>query len=169
MPPLRSNGLDSLLQLRPQPTQQTLSRDAPNVDTAAQAGNRDRALELIADAEHAASRLPDLTAPGQPFSVTTAHVALYRVGVHWSLGDAGAALNVGRQLHPGQFPTPERRGRLLTDLARAWWQWGKPEQTVQSLLAAHSHAPAEVRDRPAIRNIVTDVARRHPNVSGQGN
>jgi transcriptional regulator with XRE-family HTH domain len=134
--------------------------------TAAQAGNRDRALELIADAEHAASRLPELATPGQPFSVTAAHVALYRVGVHWSLGDAGAAVNVGRRLHPGQFPTPERRGRLFTDLARAWWQWGKPEQTVQSLLAAHSHAPAEVRDRPAIRNIVTDLARRHPNVSG---
>jgi transcriptional regulator with XRE-family HTH domain len=134
--------------------------------TAAQAGNRERALELIADAEHAASRLPAPASAAQPFSVTSAHVALYRVGVHWSLGDAGAAVNVGRSLHPGQFPTPERRGRLFTDLARAWWQWGKPEQTAQSLLAAHSHAPAEIRDRPGIRNIITELTTRHPNVPG---
>jgi transcriptional regulator with XRE-family HTH domain len=133
--------------------------------TAAQAGDRDRALEMIADAERAAIQLPT-SGQGQPFSVTAAHVGLYRVGVHWSLGDAGAAVNVGRRLHPGQFPTPERRGRLFTDLARAWWQWGKPEQTVHALLAAHSHAPAEVRDRSSIRKIVTDVARQHPNISG---
>lgn len=136
--------------------------------TAAQAGDRDRALEMIADAEQAVARLPADAVPGQPFSVTSAHVALYRVGVHWSLGDAGAAVNVGCRLHPGQFPTPERRGRLFTDLARAWWQWGKPEQTVQALLAAHSHVPGEVRDRPAIRSIVTELARRHPKVSGVG-
>ncbi len=133
--------------------------------TAAQAGDRDRALEMIADAEGAVIRLPALR-QGQPFNVSAAHVALYRVGVHWSLGDAGAAVNVGSRLHPGQFPTPERRGRLFTDLARAWWLWGKPEQTVQALLTAHSYAPAEVRDRPSIRKVVTDVARRHPNVSG---
>jgi hypothetical protein len=133
---------------------------------AAQAGKRDRALEMVADAEHAVARLPPRAVPGQPFSVTSAQVALYRVGVHWSLGDAGAALTVGSRLHPRQFSTPERRGRLFTDIARAWWQWGKPEQTVQALLAAHSHASAEVRDRPAIRNIVSDLAKRHPNVSG---
>jgi hypothetical protein len=132
---------------------------------AAQAGDRDRALEMIADAEHAVIRLPAFR-QDQPFNVSAAHVALYRVGVHWSLGDAGAAVNVGRRLHPGQFPTPERRGRLFTDLARAWWQWGKPEETVQSLLAAHSYAPAEVRDRASIRKIAIDLARRHPNVSG---
>ncbi|MGH3568556.1 MAG: helix-turn-helix domain-containing protein [Pseudonocardia sp.] len=128
---------------------------------AAQADDRDRALELIAEAERAAARLPDHSVDGQPFTVTPAQVTLYRVGVHWSLGDAGAALHAGRGLHPGQFPTPERRGRLYTDLARAWWQWGKPEQTARALLAAHRQAPAEVRDRPAIRKIVTDLAGQH--------
>lgn len=121
---------------------------------------------MIADAEHAVANLPAEAVRGQPFSVTSSHVALYRVGVHWSLGDAGAAISVGSRLHSGQFPTPERRGRLFTDLARAWWQWGKPEQTVQALLAAHSHVPGEVRDRPAILSIVTELSRRHPKVSG---
>ncbi|MFD4577517.1 multiprotein-bridging factor 1 family protein [Streptomyces sp. NPDC058417] len=132
---------------------------------AAEAGDRDRALEMIRDAERAAALLPDQ--PGMPtFSVNPASVTLYKVGVLWSLGDAGAAVHAGRDLHPSQFATAERRGRLHTDLARAWWRWNKPEQTAHALLAAHRAAPAEVRDRPSIRAIVTDLARRHPHTSG---
>jgi hypothetical protein len=93
-------------------------------------------------------------------------VTLYKVGVLWSLGDAGAAVHAGRDLHPGQFPTAERQGRLHTDMARAWWRWDKPEQTAHALLAAHRIAPAEVRDRASIRAIVTDLAQRHPRTSG---
>jgi tetratricopeptide (TPR) repeat protein len=117
---------------------------------AAQAADRDRALELITQAKRVAARLPEHPAARQLLTVTPAQVTLYHVGVHWSLGDAGAALHAGRGLHPGQFPTPERRGRLHTDLARAWWQWGKPDQAARALLAAHRQAPAEVRDRPSI-------------------
>jgi transcriptional regulator with XRE-family HTH domain len=43
---------------------------------AAQAGDRDRALELITEAEHAAARLPERPVTGQPFTVTPAHVTL---------------------------------------------------------------------------------------------
>ncbi|MCW2765806.1 MAG: Transcriptional regulator, contains XRE-family domain, partial [Nocardioides sp.] len=125
---------------------------------AAQANDRDRALELIGEAERT-SRVAGAESP--PPQVT-----LYRVGVHWALGDAGTALHAGRNLQPGQFPTAERRGRLHTDMARAWWQWGKPEETAQQLLAAYSHAPSEVRDRPAIRRIADDLAALHPRVSG---
>ncbi|WP_433353497.1 helix-turn-helix domain-containing protein [Microtetraspora malaysiensis] len=134
--------------------------------TAAQAGDRDRALEMIREAQRATVTLPDYPVPGQPFTVTPAHVTLYQVGVHWSLGDAGAALHAGRDLRAAQFSTPERRGRLHTDLARAWWQWRKPEQTASALLAAHGHAPSEVRDRPAIRQIAVELAERHPRVAG---
>jgi transcriptional regulator with XRE-family HTH domain len=132
----------------------------------AQAGDREHALELIRDAERAASRIPTGPNRGQPEAITPAAVALYRVGVHWSLGDAGAALHAGRNLRPGQFATPERRGRLHTDMARAWWQWGKPEPAAHALLAACQHAPGEVRDRPAIRAIATTLIRQHPTVSG---
>ncbi|WP_341274991.1 hypothetical protein [Streptomyces kasugaensis] len=91
--------------------------------SAAQAGDRDRALEMIGDAERAAALLPDQPAgPRHSFSVTPSSVTLYKVGVLWSLGDAGAAVHTGRNLHPARFPTAERRGRLHTDLARAWWQ-----------------------------------------------
>ena len=133
---------------------------------AAQAGDRDRAMELIADAEQAATRLPTRAVFGQPFTVTPAQVTLYKVGVHWSLGDAGTAITVGRDLRPAQFPTAERRGRLHTDLARAWWQWGKPEPTARALVAALGQAPGEVRDRPSIRKIVVSLIQQHPNVPG---
>ncbi|GGL22022.1 hypothetical protein Sme01_19940 [Sphaerisporangium melleum] len=126
---------------------------------AAQAEERDRALELIGEAERVsrAARREDRVSP---------QVTLYRVGVHWALGDAGTALHVGRDLRAEQFPTPERRGRLHTDMARAWWMWGKPEQAAHALLAAHAEAPSEVRDRPAIRRIADALAARHPRVSG---
>lgn len=133
---------------------------------AAEAGDRDRALETIGEAERAAALLPEPAVGPQPFSVTPASVTLYKVGVLWSLGDAGAAVHTGRNLRAAQFPTAERRGRLHTDLARAYWQWGKPEQTAHALLTAHRAAPSEVRDRPSIRAIVTDLTRRHPRTSG---
>jgi transcriptional regulator with XRE-family HTH domain len=134
--------------------------------TAAEAGDRDRALEMIDEAERAAALLPEPAAGSQSFSVTPASVTLYKVGVLWSLGDAGAAVQVGRNLRAAQFPTAERRGRLHTDMARAYWQWGKPEQTAHALLAAHRAAPSEVRDRPSIRAIVTGLVQRHPRTSG---
>lgn len=133
---------------------------------AAEAGDRDRALEMINQAERAAAFLPDPAAGPPSFTVNPASVALYRVGVLWSLGDSGAAVHAGRNLRADQFPTSERRGRLYTDMARAYWQWSKPEQTAHALLDAHRAAPSEVSDRPSIRAIVTDLTRRHPRTSG---
>ncbi|MGW0450032.1 hypothetical protein ACWDWV_32150 [Streptosporangium sandarakinum] len=130
----------------------------------ARLGDRGRALSMIREASQAAAHLPAI--PGQRHTFSSAHVAGYTVSVHWRLGDAGAALHAGRDLHSSQLPTPERRGRLHTDLARAWWQWGKPEQTASALLAAYRHAPSEVRDRPAIRQIAVELAERHPRVAG---
>lgn len=122
---------------------------------AAHAGDRDRALDLVAGAERAAVG-----------GMSAAQVALYRVGVHWSLGDAGAAVEVGRRLHPGQFATAERRGRLHTDLARAWWLRGDAEQAALALLAARREAPAEIRSRPSIRRLIDELARRRPRAAG---
>ncbi len=134
--------------------------------TAARAGDRDQALSMITEASRAARVLPQQAPAGRLFPITPAAVDLYEVGVHWALGDAGAALQAGRALHPDQFPTAERKGRMHTDLGRAWWQWGKPEQTATELLSALRISPGEVRDRPAIRQIVSDLSARHPRVSG---
>lgn len=135
--------------------------------TAGQGNDRDRALELIADAHRAVRGLPDHAGnPGSVAVITPAQVQLYQVGVHWALGDSGRALDSARGLRPAQFPTPERRGRLHTDLARAWWQRDRPEQTAAALLAAHREAPTEVAERPAIRQIALDVINRHPQIVG---
>lgn len=130
--------------------------------SAAQAGNRDEALDLIGEAAKAAARNPGRPLPGYAIAITPAHVSLYEIGVHWSLGDAGAALHAARDLRPVQFPTAERRARLHTDLARAWWQWGRPEQTARSLIFAYRESPAEVISRPAMRRLADDLAARHP-------
>jgi hypothetical protein len=88
-------------------------------------------------------------------------LALYQVGVHWSLGDAGTAIRAGRAVNLADLRTPERRARFHTDIARAWWRWGKPEQTAVALLAAQVESRAGVSDRPAIRAIVMELAQRH--------
>ncbi|QKV94162.1 helix-turn-helix transcriptional regulator [Streptomyces sp. NA02950] len=134
--------------------------------TAARGGERDQALTMIREASRAARGLPQHVPAGHLFPITPAIVALYEVSVHWALGDAGSAIQAGQALHPDQFPTAERKGRMYTDLGRAWWQWGKPEQTANALHSALRVCPGEVRDRPAIRRIVHDLSTRHSRVSG---
>lgn len=128
--------------------------------TYAWAGDRERALEGIAEAEHAAARVPAMSPTAKPFAV------LYRSNIHYVLGDAGSGLHAARNLRDEMFATPERRGRLNTDLARYWAQWGKPEQTAAALLTAYQHARSEVLDRPSIRKIAVELVERHPRVAG---
>ncbi|SFO66117.1 Transcriptional regulator, contains XRE-family HTH domain [Actinomadura madurae] len=143
---------------------------ATSAYNAALADDRDRALEMIEDAWQAVIRLPEQQPPGWAlsarFPIDRAQVSLYKVGVRWALGDAGEALAAGRDLRPGMFPTPERRARLHTDMARAEWLRGRPEQATQRLLAAHAQAPAEMAGRPAIRRMAVQMVQRHPRVHG---
>jgi hypothetical protein len=134
--------------------------------TAARGGKRAEALAMIEEAHRAARRLPATAPAGRLFPLTPAAVDLYSVGVHWALGDAGAALEAGRKLRAEQFPTAERKARMGTDMARAWWAWNRPEQTARALLDAYRASPGEVCDRPAIRTIVGELAVRHPRTSG---
>ncbi len=134
--------------------------------TSARGGQRAEALAMTEEARRAARRLPATAPAGRLFPISPAAVDLYAVGVHWALGDAGAALEAGKDLRPGQFATAERKARLGTDMARAWWAWKRPEQTAQALLSAYRASPGEVRDRPAIRSIIVELAERHPRTSG---
>lgn len=134
--------------------------------TAARGGERASALAMTEEARRAAHRLPLTAPPGRLFPISPAAVDLYAVGVHWALGDAGAALDAGKNLRPDQFPTAERKARMGTDMARAWWAWNRPEQTAHALLDAYRASPGEVRDRPAIRSIVDELAERHSRITG---
>ncbi|MEU8963459.1 hypothetical protein AB0C89_17375 [Streptomyces sp. NPDC048491] len=86
--------------------------------------------------------------------------------MHWALGDAGAALEAGHDLHEQQFHTRERKARMHTDLARAYLMHNRPERAAAELLAALRVSPAEVRERPAIRQVVTEVGQRHRGATG---
>ncbi|MFH8411195.1 hypothetical protein ACH4FX_41465 [Streptomyces sp. NPDC018019] len=139
---------------------------ATSAYTAARSGDRTTALVMADEARRAARNLPQVPPAGRLFPITPAAVDLYAVGVHWALGDAGDAPEAGTNLHPGQFPTAERRPRMHTDLARAWWQGDRTAQAARELLAAARVSPGEARDRPAIRAIAQDLATRHPRVEG---
>lgn len=125
--------------------------------TAAVDEDRPRALELIDEAEAAVRRLVAVAPQHRCATWAPAQVTLYRVGIAYALGDAGTAIQVARTVRSDQFPTPERRARYFTDVARSWHQWRKPEQTYRALVSAYRQAPEEVRDRPSIRGIVTDL------------
>ena len=134
--------------------------------TAAVDEDRPRALELINQAEVAVRRLVTAAPLHRSATWAPAQITLYRVGIAYALGDAGTAIQVARTVRPDQFPTPERRARYFTDVARSWHQWGKPEQTYQALTSAYRQAPEEVRGRPSIRGIVTDLLRHDRRLPG---
>ncbi|MFG2227663.1 helix-turn-helix domain-containing protein [Streptomyces sp. NPDC048644] len=117
--------------------------------TAAKAGDRDTALQLIAEADATAGRLGcDTTLHGAVFGPS--QVLLHQISICQLLGDAGQAITHARSVNAGRLPNAERRARYWTDVARAFDQWRKPEQCYRALLAAEEAAPQEVR-RPSVK------------------
>lgn len=119
--------------------------------SSAQNGRRATAVELIAEAERAAARLP---ATGAGFSATA--VAVYRIGVHTALGDSGTALTSARGVDPHLLPSPERRARHCVDTARAWQAHGRVDRAYEALRATGHYAPEELR-RPSVRALITGL------------
>ena len=134
----------------------------------AQAGDHGEAGAMVAQAREVASRTTAGLGEVPRFAITPAQAALYQAGIWWSLGEPGKALDAARGLHPAQFPTPERRARLFTDLARVWDQAGKPDRAITALLSASRHAASEVRDRTSIRTLASGLVRGHPSATGAG-
>jgi hypothetical protein len=85
---------------------------------AARAGDRDRANDLLGEAEATARRLTG--DPGRHRGLA-ANIVSHRVSAAYVLGDAGTALAYARSLPIAAIPTVERRARnavrrLVTDL-----------------------------------------------------
>src|SRR5262249_9361484 len=92
------------------------------------------------------------------------NVTLYQVSIAQVLGDNGAAIKHAAAIRSTDIPTPERQGRYWIDVARAYHQWGRPEQCYRALLAAERTAPGEVRYRPPVHRMTLDLLhadRRH--------
>ncbi|MEV6644650.1 helix-turn-helix transcriptional regulator [Amycolatopsis sp. NPDC051371] len=127
--------------------------------TAAVDGDRDTARSLIAEAAEAAGRME--AGPHSAAFNSTA-VSLYQVSIARVLGDSGTAIEHARRIDPAAIPVVERRARYYSDVARAFHQWGKPEQCYRALLAAEHASPDEVRYHKAIHQITESLV-RHPN------
>jgi hypothetical protein len=126
--------------------------------TAAVDGNRSAAADLIGAARAVAGRLGrDATFRHSVFGPT--NVAVYQVGIAQVLGDCGSAVEHARTVDLAALATAERRGRYWVDLARAYHQWGKPQQCFRALLAAERAAPADVRYRPPVYRMTADLLR----------
>lgn len=130
--------------------------------TGAWAGKEQEAVDRIGEIERIAGRLSTLAGPAMGVPV----VRLYHANIHYALGDAERALHVAERLRPQMFPTPERRARFLTDVARSAWAADRPEETARALLGAIANAPGEVLERPGNRRIAGDLVTRHPRVAG---
>jgi transcriptional regulator with XRE-family HTH domain len=125
---------------------------------AARAGDRDRAVDLLREAETTAGRLAER--PDQQRALV-ANVISHRVSAEYVLGNAGTALHHAQAARLEHFPDTERRARFLVDVALCYAQWNKPGPAYQTLLTAERAAPGEVRTRATVRRLVGDLL-HHP-------
>ncbi|MFB9248497.1 hypothetical protein ACFFWE_09680 [Sphaerisporangium melleum] len=130
--------------------------------TMAWAGKEREAVDRIGEVERIAGRLSSLAGPG----MGVPGVRLYRANIHYALGDPEQALHLAEELRPQMFPTPERRARYRTDVARSAWAADRPEETARALLGAIADAPGEVLERPGNRRIAGDLVTHYPRVAG---
>jgi transcriptional regulator with XRE-family HTH domain len=134
---------------------------------AAQAGDRSRSDELLRLADEAAQRLGgDHNAHWSAFGPT--NVTSHRISASVALGDAGTAIEHAATIPSSSIRIAERGVRIWFDVARAYHHWQKPDKCLRALLIAERIAPEEVRQRPAVRDLVLDLlsAPSTPNMTG---
>jgi transcriptional regulator with XRE-family HTH domain len=85
-----------------------------------------------------------------------ANVALYEIAVAVELGDAGRALRVAAALDASGL-SPERRARMLIDVARAHAQRRQVADAVAALTEAERLTPEQVHAHALVRQVVADL------------
>lgn len=124
---------------------------------AARSDDRDTAQAMLDEASRAAARLGyDGNDRWTGFGAT--NVLLHRVNVALTLGDAGTAIGIARTVPLKKVTLAERKVSLYVDVARAYTQWGRYEHGLTALRTAYEVAPEEVRCRPAVQRIATELA-----------
>lgn len=86
------------------------------------------------------------------------NVLLHQVNIALALGDAGTAIAVARTVALDKVTLVERRASLYVDVARAYTQWGRYEHGLGALRIAYEVAPEEIRCRPAVQGLASDLA-----------
>jgi transcriptional regulator with XRE-family HTH domain len=156
-----STGVDALAPMAEAGTKEAISlQGALHLQLAILAGRQnhaEQALEHLRVARVAARRLgEDRNDYNTEFGPT--NVEIYEVAVAVELGDAGTALRIAAALDVSRL-SPERRGRLLLDMARAHLQRRNPEGTIIALLDAERVTPEQTRNHWITRNLLQDLER----------
>jgi hypothetical protein len=86
------------------------------------------------------------------------NVALHAVAVDVELGNAGEAIRRAAMVDAARL-SPERRGRLLIDVARAYAQRRQTPEAVRCLLDAEALTPEQVHAHLLVQEIVRDLLR----------
>jgi hypothetical protein len=128
---------------------------------AARQGDRSAAIDLLANADRAASQLDaDRNDYWTAFGPT--NVAAHTVSVAVELGEPGYALDQANRVRLSRLPVSERRAHHLLDIATAHGQSQQDADAVEFVLAAEHLAPEEVHMRPATRALISDIVHRAP-------
>jgi tetratricopeptide (TPR) repeat protein len=91
-----------------------------------------------------------------------ANVGLYEIAIAVELGDAGRALRVAAAVDTSRL-SPERRARMLIDVARAHAQRRQVIEAVTALREAEDITPEQVRSHELVRQLVSDLlTMQHP-------
>jgi transcriptional regulator with XRE-family HTH domain len=128
---------------------------------AARIGDAATVRDLVAAAEAAAR----VVGPNQNHYWTSfgpINVELHRAAAHVELGEGGVAVETHEKLDPDEFGAlpPERRAHHFVDLARGLAQEGDVDRASEMLLEGDRLAPSEIRCRPLVHEVLSDVLRR---------
>lgn len=86
------------------------------------------------------------------------NVRLHEVAVAVELGDAGTAIRIADAIDARAL-SPERQGRLLIDVARAWTQRRSVREAVAALIEAERITPEQVVSHRLVKTMLRDLLR----------
>jgi transcriptional regulator with XRE-family HTH domain len=89
-----------------------------------------------------------------------ANVDAHEIAVALEVGDPVEALRVADHLEVEELPYPERRARVVIDVAQAHWMRQNDESVVAMLLEAERHAPEAVRYSVKAREMIWTLLHR---------
>jgi transcriptional regulator with XRE-family HTH domain len=123
---------------------------------AASFGRADAAAAHLAEADDIAPKVS-----GDPWRMefNSANVGVWRVAVALENGEPDRAPELARRIDQTGLHTAQRRTHLHLHTARGWYAAGDHDRAVRALLIADEIAPQEVRTRPAVREIIGQMAR----------
>ena len=121
---------------------------------AARQNEADQAHRELAAARTVAEKTGDRNDYNTEFGPT--NVMLHEVGVAVELGDAGTALRTALAVDANRL-SPERRGRLYIDIARAQLQRRNVEGAIRALLDAEQVTPEQMHHHWLVHNLMRDL------------